>query len=216
MLHALPDAVSFVAGALVEPIAVGWHGAEVGGLDAGQTVLIVGGGPIGLGALLSARALDAGLTIVSANSEGLRTAMAREFGADLVLVRGETQISKRVRRHTSGLGVDLALEASGTQAGLVDAIRSVRIGGTVIILGLQKGAAEVDTTLLLLRELTLKGSRAYAGEYQHVIDAMADGRIQRPERMVTSCVSLESAIDSGFDQLAADRTNQVKVLVTPG
>jgi (R,R)-butanediol dehydrogenase/meso-butanediol dehydrogenase/diacetyl reductase len=216
MLHRLPDSISDQEGALVEPIAVGWHGLRVAEMREGQSVLVVGAGPVGLGALLAAKAIGASQVFVSVRRPGLRSETAADFGADAVLLGDDGPVPEQVMAATGGVGVDVAIEASGSDAGLDDALRSARIGGSAVVLGVPEGAAAVDTSLMLMRELRLLGSRGYAGEYPLVIAAMANGRIADPGRMVTATVPLEAAVQDGFRQLVENRAAHVKIIVEPG
>jgi (R,R)-butanediol dehydrogenase/meso-butanediol dehydrogenase/diacetyl reductase len=215
MLHPLAESVSSEAGALIEPIAVGWHGAELAGFEGGQTALVVGAGPIGIGTLLSLKALGAASVAVGARREGMRSRLAADFGADAVFCSSLESIPEGVAELTGGDGVDAAFETSGTQAGLDDALAAVRVGGTVVSLGIWEESARVDLVDLLLREVNLVGSRGYAGEYASVIAALADGRIPPVERLVTRRVPLESAVADGFEELVSNRVNHMKILVEP-
>jgi (R,R)-butanediol dehydrogenase/meso-butanediol dehydrogenase/diacetyl reductase len=216
LLHRLPDGMSLEAGALVEPIAVGWHAAKLGGAQRRATALVVGAGPIGIGALVSLKALGADLAIVAARREGARSRLARDFGADRVVLSSAESVVDVVGELTGGAGVDLAIETSGTQAGLDDAIGAVRIGGTVVTVGLWDGPAQVDPNLLLLREISLVGSRGYAGEdFPSVIAAIADGAIPDVERMVTARVPLDAAVTDGIEALVNNRRDHLKILVVP-
>jgi (R,R)-butanediol dehydrogenase/meso-butanediol dehydrogenase/diacetyl reductase len=215
MLHPLPDEVSLEAGALVEPVAVGWHAARLADVGPDSAVLIVGAGPIGLGALAASKALGAKTTAVAVRRHGARATMAQNLGADAVLPSGSKDLPGMLANLTSGRGVDVALECSGSPDGLDVALRSVAIGGTLVTLGLWGEPANLDLNAIMLREISLIGSRGYADEYPAVIDAIATGAIPDIERMITKRVTLPAAVDDGFEELATGRTDQVKILVIP-
>lgn len=215
MVHRLPDGLDAEAAALVEPITVGWHGMRKAGFQPGQTALVVGAGPIGIGALISARVAGARLALVSVRREGARAAAARAFEADAVLNSSELSGPEAVMELTDGVGVDLAFETAGTQGGLDDAVASVRRGGTVVSLGIWKDRGTLDMTDLVMREVTVVGSLAYANEYPAVIKAIADGRVRGVERMVTRRVDLADVVADGFESLVRDKGDHVKILVRP-
>jgi (R,R)-butanediol dehydrogenase/meso-butanediol dehydrogenase/diacetyl reductase len=215
MLHPLPDEVSLEVGALVEPLTVGWHAARLANVGPDSTVLIVGAGPIGLGALAASKALGAKTTVVAARRHGARRTMAHNLGADAVLLSRSEDFSASLADLTRGLGVDVALETSGSQDGLDVALRSVRIGGTLVTLGLWGETANIDLNAIMLREISLIGSRGYANEYPAVIEAIATGATPDVVRMITKRVALSAAIEEGFEELANGPTDQVKILVIP-
>jgi (R,R)-butanediol dehydrogenase / meso-butanediol dehydrogenase / diacetyl reductase len=215
MLHPLPDEVSLEAGALVEPVAVGWHGARLANVGPGSVVLIVGAGPIGLGALAAAKALGAKTAVVAVRRPGARATMARNLGADAVLLSGSEDLPPLLADLTGGRGVDVAFESSGSPEGLHVVLRSVAIGGAAVTLGLWGEPANVDLNTIMLREISLIGSRGYANEYPAVIDAIATGAIRDIERMITKRVPLSAAVPDGFEELAGRQNDQVKILVIP-
>jgi threonine dehydrogenase-like Zn-dependent dehydrogenase len=102
------------AGALVEPLAVGWHAVKCSPMRAGDTVLILGGGPIGLSVIQAAKAKGAGKIIVSEVAER-RKEYATEFGADLIIDPVKEDIVARIREITKGKGVDVVYDAAGVQ-----------------------------------------------------------------------------------------------------
>ena len=127
---------------MVEPLACCLHGIERAGIEAGQTVAVLGLGPVGL--MLCAAARDAGANVVAVGGRPERRELAREFGA----APGD------------GAGADLVVEAAGTAASWANALELVRPGGTVVFFGgRERGSAlAVDTFRLHYEELTLRGA----------------------------------------------------------
>jgi L-iditol 2-dehydrogenase len=141
-LLAVPPALAPEVAAMIEPLACCLHGIERAGIEAGQTVAVLGLGPVGL--MLCAVARDAGANVVGVGGRPERRELAREFGA----APGD------------GAGADVVVEAAGTAASWTNALELVRPGGTVIFFGgRERGTAlAVDTFRLHYEELTLRGA----------------------------------------------------------
>ena len=124
MVHVLPPNVPTDIAAVIEPLAVGWHAAKLAGVTGGESVLIVGAGPIGLVTLLSSQAMGAGKTVVVELTTA-RKRKAAELGADLVLDPDHRRHRRRPRRRVR-TGVDIAFDAGGNSKTIELALASVR------------------------------------------------------------------------------------------
>lgn len=208
-VHLLPDEVPLDLAALVEPLAVGWHAARRGAVVAGSTVLVVGAGPIGLGCLVAARAAGAARTVVAVRSDGARAALARDLGADEVVLDLD---GARVAGPEGGF--DVVLETAANPTALRIALVAVRAQGRVVDVGLWGRPAELHLDGLLARELSVVGSMGYEPrDFEEVVAALAAGDLGDVGRMITARVSLEDATELGFRPLAERRGDHVKVLV---
>ncbi len=215
-VHVLPDSVPTDLGALVEPLAVGWHALRKGQFEAGQTVLVIGAGPIGLASLLSARAMGASLVAVSVRRGGARALTAERLHADAVLDSSSIDVVERILELTGGRGVDVVVETSGAPEAMVTAIGAVRSGGVIVSVAVWLAPAPCDYMQVLLKEITIVGSKGYnRPDFPEVIAALADGRIEGAEQIITTRVALDDVLADGFDVLASDRSSHVKVLVSP-
>jgi (R,R)-butanediol dehydrogenase / meso-butanediol dehydrogenase / diacetyl reductase len=214
-VHPLPVGVSTVAAAVAEPICVGWHAVGRSKIGPTQSALVIGAGPVGIGTLISLKAAHVEFVAVAENSSGARSAMAAEFGADLLIDTSTQSLTDEIARVTDGQGVDVVFEVAGVQATLDYALAAVKHGGTVVSICVWEYVPSMDMNTILAKEINLLGSQAYANEYPAVLQAIADGRIANPERMVTKRVSLDDALDQGFQELLRHRGDHVKILVTP-
>lgn len=145
LLHRLPDNVSFEAGAVTEPLAVCITSIlERSNLQAGESVLITGPGPIGLLSLMVARAAGAGMIGITGRSmdEGLRFEKAMELGADFTVNVDQEDPIQKVLKMTEGLGVDLLIETSGGGKAIYQAFEMVRRLGRICAIGIS-GKEEV-------------------------------------------------------------------------
>ena len=214
--YRLPESVSTVAGALCEPLSVGIHACRRGGVGVGDSVLVTGAGPIGDATLTAARA--AGATDVTVTDVvDAKLARATERGASRTLRGDAVDVPAAVRTgvgegHDPAAGVDVAIEASGTERGLEDALASVRRGGTVVLVGLPpEREAGVDIHRLIDGELDVHGSFRYRDTYPAAVDLLGTGR-----------ADLAATVDAEFDlagvREAFERATDpetVKVVVRP-
>jgi L-iditol 2-dehydrogenase len=157
--------------AMVEPLACCLHGIERAEVEAGQTVAVLGPGPIGL--MLCAAAKDAGAHVTAVGGRSARRELAEEFGA----LPGE------------GRGADVVIEAVGTAQSWQDAVELVRPGGTVVFFGGRE--LGVDTFRLHYEELTLRGAFHHAPRHVRAALAFLASGAYPWERLVTHQVGLE-------------------------
>ena len=172
----IPDNMSFTEGALVEPLAIGLHACNTGNVKLGHTVAIVGAGCIGLVTLLAAKAYGATKIIVGDVIEK-RLQKAEELGAITVNTR-ETDFGQKVLELTGGRGADVCIDCAGFTPTVDACLTAAKPAGTVIIVGL--GADRVDgfnTSMMSVKELTVKSIFRYRNLYPTAINAIADGRI---------------------------------------
>lgn len=176
----LPDGVSFEVGAVIDPASIALHVANRGQVQPGDTVTIIGAGPVGLLAGDAARIRGAGRVIVV--GRGLRLAKAAEMGFETVDTRAGDPVTA-VRDTTGGRGTDVVLEAAGVPETVRWAMAMLRRGGRCAMVGIPTQDVELDIKPLVLDELELVGSRASAGEMRRVMPHVADGRMRIAEIM---------------------------------
>ncbi|MBM4349121.1 MAG: zinc-binding dehydrogenase [Deltaproteobacteria bacterium] len=139
LLHRLPDTISFEAGAVIEPIAICVTSIlERSQLQAGESVLITGPGPIGLISLAIAKAAGARMIGVTGRSsdEGIRFEKARELGADFTINVDQGDPVKMILEMTNGLGVDILIETSGGGRAIYQTFEMVRRLGRICAIGI--------------------------------------------------------------------------------
>jgi L-iditol 2-dehydrogenase len=204
-VYKLPDAVSFTQGALVEPLAVAHNAVTRVGVRAGDTVLIVGSGAIGFSCLEMALASGAARVIISEVQAG-RLATAALLGASTINPRVE-QVASKVAEFTGGRLCDCAFEASGSEAGIADALHSVRKGGRVALIGLGLSEARLPYGEILKKEAAVFGVYRYANDYRPVLDLLAAGRLKAESwvshrfRLADIGRAMEMAVDPGQAKL---------------
>jgi L-iditol 2-dehydrogenase len=176
-LHKLPDAVSFTQGALVEPLAVAHNALRKAASKPGDFLLVTGAGPIGLSCVEMARVSGAARIIVSDRYAHRRKAAAA-LGADLVLDPAGGGLVEAIRDFTGGRMVDCAIEASGSEAAIGDALHSIRKGGRVVFIGMGKEEQRIPHAEIIRKEATVQGVYRYANDFRPVIDLLAAGMLK--------------------------------------
>jgi threonine dehydrogenase-like Zn-dependent dehydrogenase len=147
--------------ALAEPVAVAVHGLRLGGFQPGQRVLVLGAGTIGLATVGVARALGAGEVLLTARHKH-QAERGEALGATRILTEREASVEALASLGASS-PADLVVETVGGEAKtLVAAGAAVAPGGTVSVLGLFMGSAEIDPFPLLLKEVNLQWSNCYS------------------------------------------------------
>jgi L-iditol 2-dehydrogenase len=167
----VPAGLAPQVAAMVEPLACCLHGVERAEVEAGQTVAVLGPGPVGL--MLCAAAWDAGARVVSVGGRPQRRELAREFGAE----------------PGDGAGADVVIEAVGNADAWQDALRLVRPGGTVVFFGGREVA--VDTFQFHYEELTVRGAFHHTPRHIRAALAFLASGAYPWERLVTHTVGLE-------------------------
>jgi len=173
----LPENVSTLEGALMEPLAVGFHAAGQGGAKAGQTAVVLGAGAIGLVTMMALKSMGVSKVYVTDIMQN-RLDKAMELGADGVIHAGAADAVQVVLSLTDGKGCDLAIETAGTEMTAVQAIHMGKKGSTIVLVGYGKtGMMNLPMSLALDKELTFKTVFRYRYMYPLAIEAVAQGKI---------------------------------------
>ena len=170
LLHPLPDGVSDADGAMLEPLGVALHSAELGHLPFAGTASVVGCGPIGLLLIGVLKAAGAS-SVLAVEPLAHRREAAAKYGADLVAEPGSLPL-----RELAGAGVDVAFEAAGTDEGVRLAMESVRPGGRVVLAGIPgDDAIGFGASLARRKGLTIAMVRRMNRVYPRAISLAARG-----------------------------------------
>lgn len=156
--HVFPSEVlSLRELALVEPFSVGYHATNRGGVRETDSVLILGCGTIGMGALLAA--VRKGANVIAVDIDENKLVQARKFGASTTVNAASAEALARIRELTNGDGPSVVIEAAGTQATYQLAVDAVSFSGRVVLIGYPKGLVSVEAPLLVRKEVDIYGSR---------------------------------------------------------
>lgn len=210
----LPDHVSTMEGALIEPLAVGFHAAMQGEAKAGQTAVVMGAGCIGLVTMMALKAMGVSrVYVVDIMQKRLDKAM--ELGADGVINGSEVDAVETVMKLTEGKGCDLAVETAGTQITTVQAIHMTKKGSTIVLVGYSKsGEMTLPMSLVLDKELTFKTVFRYRHIYPMAIEAVASGKVNL-KGIVTDIFSLDD-VQKAMDYSVSNKSDVVKAVIKIG
>jgi 2-desacetyl-2-hydroxyethyl bacteriochlorophyllide A dehydrogenase len=214
-LYHLPSNVPLEIGALVEPLAVGWHAVKISPFKPGDSALVLGGGPIGISVILALKAKGCTNIIVSEVSK-TRQEFAKKFGAQHVIDPTTSDIVATVRSLTDNKGAHVTFDCAGVQAALDQAVHATRARGTIVNIAIWEKPCTINTNDFNFKERSYMGVATYAvGDFQEVLDALASGDMQ-PSEMITQRIQLTEVEEKGFKSLIHDKDSQVKILVEVG
>jgi len=206
--YKMPDHMTFEEGALLEPLSVGVHACRRGGVQAGSHVLVTGAGPIGLVALLVAKASGATKVIVTDIMEN-RLQVALKLGADLVVNATDPEVISKVQ----SLGnITHTIECSGVESALILAIRSTAPGGKILSIG--RSAKPMQTIPLFEaadKEIDILGSFRYHDSYPTALELVSSGKIN-VKPLVTHHFSF-SQVGEAFETAETGKDGAIKVTI---
>jgi (R,R)-butanediol dehydrogenase/meso-butanediol dehydrogenase/diacetyl reductase len=206
----LPKTASIADGAIVEPLAVALHGVMLSGLTAGDKVLVLGAGPIGLAVAYWARRLGAAKVVVQ-DIASFQEERAIAMGATGFVVDAQEPVVASDR--ALGGKADIVFECVGVPGLIAQAIDQVRVKGSVVILGLCTRPDSFIPFVALSKEVKLITSAFFKRqEYEAALDALDAGSAE-PRLLVTDTIGLD-AVPETFEGLRR-RTHQCKVLIAP-
>ncbi len=210
-LHRIPDSLPFEEAALTEPCCVAYNAVCMNGrVRPGDNVLVLGPGPIGLLCAMMAKLSGAGRVIVAGlPADRFRLAVAREIGADETLEGGVVEYTSQLR---DGLGVDVAIDASGASVTLQIALQAVRPAGQIIKVGWGPQPMQFSLDSLVQKNVTISGSFSHNWPiWERVISMIVSGQI-RLEPVLSRIASLDNWLDC-FEKMHSGE--HVKAVLRP-
>jgi L-iditol 2-dehydrogenase len=207
----LPDSMSTMEGALIEPLAVGFHAANQGGARAGQTAAVFGSGCIGMVSMMALKACGVS-RVYQIDIMPKRLDKALELGADAVVNSKEKDPVEAIRALTGGRGCDLVIDTAGVDSATDQAVQILRKGGVLVMVGYGKtGMVNFPMSLAMDKEIRIETVFRYRHIYPTAIDAAASGRVNL-KGIVTNVFEFND-IQNAMDQSVADKANIVKAVV---
>ncbi len=171
ILYKIKDNVSYQEAALVEPMSVALHAANLLNITSSDTVILFGTGTIALFGVQFLKIRKAKkIIVVGRNDDKLK--LATELGADFVINSTNEDVLKAVLKLTNGSGVDKSLDAAGAQNTFSMGIASLRKGGIFVTLANLERTFNLDIVSVITKQITIKGSCASNGEYVEILDLL--------------------------------------------
>ena len=212
ILYRLPDGLSFVHAAMLEPVAVAFHAAGRTPISLDDTAVVVGAGMIGLLVVQALRLSGCG-QVIAVDLDRDRLDLAKRLGADVGLKSDETDVVADVLQRTGGRGADIAVEVVGIASTVTLATQSIRKGGSLTLVGNLAPKVELLLQAVVTRQLTLYGSCALNGEYPACMDMIARGAVD-VDTLISAVAPLSDGID-WFRRLQAGEPGLMKVILEP-
>ncbi len=210
-LHGLPDDIRMDHAALIEPVAVACHDVRLSNLKAGEDVLVIGGGPIGV--LVAMVARDAGGNVVISEVNPHRLAILQKLGFETVNPV-ETDLPAAINARTNDKGADVVFEVSGTQPGVDAMTACAATRARIVMVAIHAAKPSVDMFQFFWRELQLVGVRVYEPEdYEKAIAIITSGGVDA-DTVITD-VSPLADIQAAFESLDSSPT-ALKSLIKVG
>jgi L-iditol 2-dehydrogenase len=213
-LYPLDDALTWEDAVLAMTAGTGLYGLEVaGGYVAGQSVAVIGPGPVGLMVAQACRALGAD-PVILVGTRAARLDLGRRLGLDMTVNAREEDPVAAVRRLTAGLGADLVIESSGASETPQQCVEMVKRGGRILFLAYYKGPVTFDLSRAVREDVTLFTSRGEgARAVRRSLALMRQGTV-RGHELVTHHLPLEQ-IAEGFRMLREREGDPMKVVFVP-
>lgn len=211
-LHRVPEAMADEGAVMVEPTACAIHAARA--IDSDE-VAVIGSGTLGLLTIAAIRSLCMPRRLIAAAKHPHQRSLARELGADVIIepggleraVRAETRSLKLGSQLTYGIGA--VVDCVGSDESLAQALRIVRPGGTVLMLGMP-AKVTVDMTTLWHREVAVRGCYAYTAEdFKDAFDLVASAKL---ERLVSATYPLDRYVEAIQHAANAGSRGAVKIV----
>jgi L-iditol 2-dehydrogenase len=210
----LPDNVSFREAALVEPLACVLRAVEKTGVEEGDTVVVIGVGPIGLMFVQALKSM--GTRVIALGNRTTQLNMAEMMGADFVIDSTKSNVVEQVRKISSGRrGADVVIEAVGLKETWQQAMGMVRRGGTINLFGGCPSGTHIplDSTLIHYSEITIKANFHHTPRHiREALDAIHRGRINA-QKLITGEEQL-TALGSVLERLL-NRNGDLKIAIIP-
>lgn len=202
--------ISMRDAALIEPMSVGFHAVSRGQVTDIDTVLVMGCGMVGLGAII--RSVQRGATVIAVDLSQEKLDLAIKAGATYGINSTKENILEKVMEYTDGMGADVVIEAVGSPITYVSAIDAVSFTGRVVCIGYAKSDVSFQTKYFVQKELDIRGSRnATPDDFRAVLHYMQQSRMEM-DPFVSGVIRPEEA-QGAMEAWAADPGQVFRILV---
>ena len=212
ILYKIPDNVSFLQAAMVEPAAVAMHAVSLAPVSINDTAVVVGSGMVGSFIIQLLKIGGCG-KILAVDVDEDRIALAKKMGATHGINPNRKKIPVEIFKTTGGIGADLAFEVVGLEESVNFAVESLRKGGFLTLVGNLTPRIKIPLQAIVTRQLSLQGSYAIAGEYPAVLDLIAAGSLDTESILSAVAPLSEGAV--WFESLYRKEKGLMKVILVP-
>jgi D-xylulose reductase len=206
----LPDNVSFAQAAMIEPLAVGVHGATKAQVQPGELAVVIGAGPIGLVTALAALAAGCSRVFIS-DVDRAKLALAEKLGAITSINVRSRKLTDVVRSQTGGWGADVVFECSGNEKAASEIFDLVCPGGRVVFIGMPLSPVPYDVTRAAVKEARVEHVFRYAHVFPRCIAMLSSGKID-VSPLITRTFGFEDSVEA-FEYATHPPPGSVKVQI---
>lgn len=207
----IPDHVSYEEGAMAEPLAVALQALKRGRVSAGQTMAILGAGPIALTVLLAAKGFGCS-DVYMTDVMDYRLDKAIELGATKVFNAAKEDYAAQIKKLTSGRGVDVVIDTTGNEKAYKAASEIVMNGGVIVLVGMSANEmALFNIGAILDKELDVVGVFRYDNVYQKAVNLIASGAVDM-KKIITHRLPL-AEINEALEIVAQKKDHAIKVII---
>jgi L-iditol 2-dehydrogenase len=210
----IPDGTSFEQACFVEPVNTCMKGIDTVRLQPGETVLVIGQGPIGI--ILSVLARKAGASVITSDLYAERLRISKSLGFELAIDASQQDAGHYVRQQTEGRGADAVILAVGANALIRPAIDAARPGGRVLLFAqTQRGEVVVDPAAICVDEKALLGSYSASADLQEDSVRFVMNREMDLERLISHRFPLQES-PRALELAAHPQPGSMKIVIQPG
>ena len=209
-VHRVPARVGDKAGALIEPLASALHALDVGQLERGQRVLVIGSGAIGILITASAKLRGAGYVAVT-NRSRPKLSIAANYGAEEGIHTPGPRPAETVLERLGENAIDIVFDTVANSETIGCALSVLKKGGILVIVGTPLEAFAADFPRILINELRVAGSLKYRGNFQEAISILSESGFDFPS-LITRIFPLQD-IQQAFEEINANSARYVKCLI---
>jgi len=212
ILYKIPDNVSFEQAAMVEPVAVALHAVRISNIKVGDSAVVIGSGMIGT-FIINMLKVAGATPIIAVDIDDNKLEMAIRYGADITINSLQQSVAEVVRCHTKGRGADVGFEAVGISVTVNTLIETLRRGATALLVGNLASSIEFPLQKVVTSEIKVQGSCGICGEYESVLNLIANGTV-KVDNMISTVAPLSEGAE-WFRKLCIKEGNLNKVILVP-
>jgi len=194
---------------LVEPLSVGYHATNRAKITNSDTVLIIGCGAIGTGALIASAHKKA--TVIAMDVDDSKLHLANKFGAQYLINTSKVDALNMINQITQNVGVNVVVEAAGNQQTYDIAFNTISYAGRIVFIGYPKNKVSIDAALMIKKELNVYGSRNALNVFPSVIE-MLEKKDKPYEDIITKVFPFEKTPEA-FDYWDKNAATVTKILI---
>lgn len=209
-LYKISDKISFTEAALIEPLSVGYNCVKRAKVNPGDSIFIMGSGPIGLACLEMAKAAGAAKIVVT-DINDYRLSIAKDHGVNLTINILKDNLLEKVNIFTNGLGMDSVIEASGNENSIFDSLKVVKKGGNVVWVGVGKNQLLIPYIDVLVKEINIGGIFRYMNTFKPIIN-LIEAKMINLNGWISHRYRLNE-IQKAFDVANDPDINKLKIII---